>query len=97
MERAAALCTSGRLGEVFPASQQRLVGSRDGSGANGIKSSQDLVKSDVRMGDFGLTSRLQFGLDMCQSSLLAEGNLLGKPLGNSAASLRACALRKIKS
>jgi hypothetical protein len=49
------------------------------------------------MSEIGLTSRLQFGLDMCQSSLLAEGNLLGKLLGNLAASLRACAMRKIMS
>ena len=58
---------------------------------------QVLLMSDVHTSHFGVTSRLQFGLDMCQSSLLAEGNLLEKPLGNSAASLRACALRKIKS
>jgi hypothetical protein len=49
------------------------------------------------MSEIGLTSRLQFGLDMCQSSLLAGGNLLGKLLVNLAASLRACAMRKIMS
>jgi hypothetical protein len=39
---------------------------------------------------------LQFGLDMCQSSLLAEGNLKGR-CRETSSRFEACAMRKIKT
>jgi len=52
--------------------------------------------SEVRARRSRLTSRLQFGRDMCQSSLLAEGNLKGCCRENLAVVFEACAKRKIK-
>jgi hypothetical protein len=57
---------------------------------------QVLLMSDVHTGHFGVTSRLQFGLDMCQASLLAEGNLMGC-CWETGRSFEACAMRKIMS
>jgi hypothetical protein len=51
--------------------------------------------SDVHTGHFGVTSRLQFGLHMCQASLLAEGNLMGR-CWETSRKFEACAMRKIK-
>jgi hypothetical protein len=52
--------------------------------------------SDGHTGYSRLTQRLQFGLDMCQASLLTEGNLMRAAAGKTGRSFEACALRKIK-
>jgi hypothetical protein len=52
--------------------------------------------SDVHTSHFGVTSRLQFGLYMCQASLLAEGNLMGR-CWETSGKFEACAMRKIKT
>jgi hypothetical protein len=39
---------------------------------------------------------LQFRLDMCQASLLAEGNLMGR-CWETGRNFEACAMRKIKT
>jgi dihydroxy-acid dehydratase len=54
------------------------------------------LMSDVHRSHFGVTSRLQFGLDMCQASLLAEGNLMGC-CWETGRRFEACAMRKIMS
>jgi hypothetical protein len=52
--------------------------------------------SDVHTSHFGVTSCLQFGLYMCQASLLAEGNLMGR-CWETSSKFEACAMRKIKT
>jgi hypothetical protein len=52
--------------------------------------------SDDHTSRFGVTSCLQFGLDMCQASLLAEGNLMGC-CWETGRMFEACAMRKIVS
>jgi len=41
-----------------------------------MKRGQVCMMSDAHTSHSGVTSCLQFGLDMCQASLIAEGNLL---------------------
>jgi hypothetical protein len=54
------------------------------------------MKSDAHSSHSRLTSRLQFGRDMCQASLLAEGNLMGR-CWETSRKFEACAMRKIKT
>jgi hypothetical protein len=61
-----------------------------------MKRGQVLMMSDAYTSRSGVTSCLQFGLDMCQASLLAEGNLLGS-CWETSRRFEACAMRKIKS
>ena len=61
-----------------------------------MKRRQVVMMSDAHTSHSGVTSRLQFGLDMCQASLLAEGNLMGC-CWETGRRFEACAMRKIMS
>ncbi len=97
MVGAEALCAARRLGKVLPGGQQRILGSGDGPGTSGTGRSQDDVTWALDTAYSRRKSRLQFGRDMCQSSLTRRTELEGTLLGNPGCEFAACASRKIKS